>query len=384
LTHYLLLGDNGSHQPKLREYMEALQTGEATDRAFARIFGENLDALETGVRRHIANVTLPVLFVRAVDADITAAVEPMAEVDALQVQADLLLKHGARQEAGQLLDSALALDAQHGPSRLSRARLLMYTGKLDAALGILSAPDFEAATDFSTTFLRAEALRAANRYDDAVSAYERAIAANRYSAEAHYGLSLSQLALGSRQAVVSFGRCLAIRPDSTWYRSRLYDAQRIGRDDYTMVDAISYVQREGWQNSSSPYVMYVAALTAMRQQKRERANELLDGIATNVDPTSWQAAIVDYLRGRLPPDAFLKKASPEELLTEAHTYIGIKAHIDGDRAAALEHLLWVKEKGRRDYTEYGLALGELDRLSKEEEGRTKDDAEGVKRAPGKR
>src|SRR6185295_12552968 len=85
LTHYLLLGDNGSHQPKLREYMEALQTGEATDRAFARIFGENLDALETGVRRHIGNVTLPVLWVRAVDANITAAVEPMAEVDALQV-----------------------------------------------------------------------------------------------------------------------------------------------------------------------------------------------------------------------------------------------------------------------------------------------------------
>ena len=57
--------------------------------------------------------------------------------------------------------------------------------------------------------------------------------------------------------------------------------------------------------------------------------------------------------------------SPEELLTEAHAYIGIKANIDGDLATALPHLQWVKEKGRREYTEYGLALGELDRIERQ-------------------
>ena len=93
--------------------------------------------------------------------------------------------------------------------------------------------------------------------------------------------------------------------------------------------------------------------------------QILDEIAANVEAQSWQAAIADYLRGSLPIDRFLKKASPDELLTEAHAYIGIKAHIDGDQATALQHLHWVKEKGRRNYTEYGLALGELDRISRE-------------------
>jgi len=109
----------------------------------------------------------------------------------------------------------------------------------------------------------------------------------------------------------------------------------------------------------------VAALTAMRQQKQAQAGEILDEIAANVDAHSWQAAIVEYLRGALPVEKFLKKASPDGLLTEAHAYIGIKAHIDGDQATALQHLQWVKEKGRRNYTEYGLALGELDRISRE-------------------
>jgi hypothetical protein len=59
-------------------------------------------------------------------------------------------------------------------------------------------------------------------------------------------------------------------------------------------------------------------------------------------------------RDQVTPDAFLKKASPEELLTEAHAYIGIKAHIEGNRATALQHLQRVKDKGRPDYTEYGV------------------------------
>jgi tetratricopeptide (TPR) repeat protein len=365
MTHYLVLGDNGKHQPRLRDYMAALQAGEAMDGAFTRIFGEDLAPLQSGLRDHIHNVTIPVLFLKALDVKTTGAVEPMDETEAQQLQADLLLRIGASDEARKPLERALALDPQHIPSRLSHARLLMADDKADAALELLSAPELQDATDFATAFLRAEVLRAARRYDDSVPAYERALAAHRYSAPAYYGLTLSQLALGLPEAVVSFARCRAVLPDPLWFHSRVYDAQRIGRDTYTISDATSYVEQQGWHDTSSPYVMYVAALTAMRQQKPERANALLDEISSHVGPKSWQATIVEYLRGHLTVDAFLKRADPEALLTEAHAYIGIKAHIDGDRATALQHLQWVKDKGRRDYTEYGLALGELDRLERE-------------------
>jgi lipoprotein NlpI len=83
-----------------------------------------------------------------------------------------------------------------------------------------------------------------------------------------------------------------------------------------------------------------------------------------VEGDSWQATIVAYLSGRVTPEVLLKKAS-NELLTEAHAYIGIKESIDGDRQTALLHLQWVKDKGLRYYTEYGLALGELERIERE-------------------
>jgi len=132
-----------------------------------------------------------------------------------------------------------------------------------------------------------------------------------------------------------------------------------------VIDAANYVRQAGWQDSASPYAMYIAALASMRDKNADQVRKILDEIAANVDARSWQATIVEYLGGRLSAETFLKKASPEELLTEAHAYIGIKSHIDGDRATALQHLQWVKEKGRRDYTEYGLALGELDRIERE-------------------
>ena len=214
-------------------------------------------------------------------------------------------------------------------------------------------------------FLRAEAFRSAKRYDDAIPAYLRALAAHRDSAPSYFGLSLSQQALGKGGAAANFTRCLAVHPDPGWYFRRILESQRLGLDTFVYADATSFVRQSGWQSTGSPYVMFVAALTSMRHEKADQSREILDEIAANVDAKSWQATIVEYLRGRLPADTFLKRASPEELLTEAHAYIGIKAHIDGDRATALQHLQWVKDKGLHNYTEYGLALGELDRIDRE-------------------
>ena len=87
----------------------------------------------------------------------------------------------------------------------------------------------------------------------------------------------------------------------------------------------------------------------------------------NLDTTSDSAIRAGYLRLDQVVDsaAGVRLSFSAQLLTEAHAYIGIKAHIDGDRATALQHLQWVKDKGLHNYTEYGLALGELDRIDRE-------------------
>jgi tetratricopeptide (TPR) repeat protein len=364
-THYLLIGENGAYRPKLRAFMAALQAGQSSDLAFAATFGTDVDALERGLQSYLNQATMMAMQLPSVDLKLEAAIEPLPEIDVQQVEGDLLARQGAFDEAEKHLTKAMALDRTAVAVRLLRARLLLAQERTADAIDVLEAPDLKDATDFATTFLRAEAFRVGKRYEDAIAAYRGAIAARSDSAPSYYGLSLSQQALGAPEAAASFSRCLAVLPEPGWFSARLYQSQRLGLDGFVVADATNFVRLSGWQSSASPYVMYVAALSSLRQHKPEQARQLLDEIAANVDGKSWQATIAAYLKGELAADAFIKKAPKEELLTEAHAYIGIKAHIDGDRATAVRHLQWVKDNGRRDYTEYGLSLGELDRIEKE-------------------
>jgi tetratricopeptide (TPR) repeat protein len=299
----------------------------------------------------------------SVEMRLEMPIERLPEIEALQVQGDLLARHGAYDEADKRLSKATEIDRLSIPVRLSRARVLLGQERTPDAVDILEAPDLQNATDFAATFLRAEAFRSAKRYEDAIAAYRRALSTYRESAPSYFGLSLAQQALGQGEAA-NFSRCLKAYPEPGWYVRRLYESQRLGLDTFVYADATSFVRQSGWQSTASPYVMFVAALNSMRHKRAEQAKEILDEIGANVDAKSWQATIVAYLSGRLTSEVFLNKAS-KELLTEAHTYIGIKANIDGDRQTALLHLQWVKDKGLRYYTEYGLALGELERIERE-------------------
>jgi hypothetical protein len=101
----------------------------------------------------------------------------------------------------------------------------------------------------------------------------------------------------------------------------------------------------------------------LRTHEPDHAAMSLDEVLAHVPPASWQASVAQFLEGKLTVSALLSKANSTGLQTEAHAYIGIKANIAGDKAVALEHLQWVKTKGDRGYTEYRLALGELDRMA---------------------
>ncbi len=364
-THYLLLGEKGAYRPKVRAFVSALAEGQSSDVAFAQTFGPDSEALESGLREYLDLPTMMAMQLPSVETKLDAPIEALPEIDALQVQGDLLARHGAYEEAEKRLSKAVAIDRLSIAVRLARARVLLGQERTSDAVDILEAPDLQNATDFATTFLRAEAFRGAKRYEDAIAAYGRALAVYRDSAPSYFGLSLAQQALGLKEAAANFSRCLTVNPEPGWYARRIAESQRLGLDTFVYADATSFVRQSGWQNTGSPYVMFVAAIASLRLKKTDQARAILDEIAANVDANSWQATIVGYLRGSLPAGQLLKKASPEALLTEAHAYIGIKAHIDGDQATALQHLQWVKEKGRRDYTEYGLALGEIDRIERQ-------------------
>jgi tetratricopeptide (TPR) repeat protein len=362
LVHYLMLGDNGAHRAALGTFMAGLQGGDPAADVFKRVFGEDLSGLDRALVQYIGMMKLPAIQVNQPPVTISADVTPMLEVDAEQLQGDLQVRSGALKEAATHLAKAAASDPMHVATRLSRARSLIAEDKGTEALDVLNAPDIAAHDDFPTVFLRAGAEWRARHFESAESAYRRAVALRPDFAFAYYGLTLAQLALGRPETSATFARVLALMPGADWYHRRLLDSQRIGVDRFAIADAMNYVEQSGW-NDTSPYAMFVAALAYERRKQPEKANEVLEAIRAHVAANSWQATVTQFLEGKLTAGALIAKASSPGLLTEAHAYIGIKASIDGDRALAQPHLEWVRDNGARDYTEYGLALGELDRLA---------------------
>ena len=363
LVHYLLIGNNGARRPQLGRFIAAVERGAAAATAFVEIFGPDLGVLDRELRAHVTNFRLDALQLQPEALQSKLAASRLPEAEARHVQGDLLVQTGAPELADQHLSAAVTVDPGYGPALLSLAMLRLQQERFADALRILEAPVFDASANPAVHFVRAEALRWSDRHEDAVAAYRRAIALQPAMPYAYFGLSLSQLAMGDKAAAAdSFTRCTTLSPTHEWFRSRIMAAMRLAVDDFVVSDAKSYIQSVGW-SEDVVYVMLPAVIVTLRTGQNDAAAGVLAEVEKQVKPNSWQAALVAFFRGQLSGDALIVKAARDDaLLTEAHAYVGILESIAGNRETALKHLEWVKEKGRKDYIEYGFALGELRRL----------------------
>jgi tetratricopeptide (TPR) repeat protein len=364
LTHYLMVADGGALRPKLLAFVKACETGQDAGAAFKAVFGEDLTALDARVHAHVMRLQLSAIQLPTTTVAIPLATEPMLEADAQHVRADLLVRQGAHDEALPYIARALQIDPRHVGARLTKARSLLAQERAADALDQVSAPELVDSMRFDVALMRADAFRETGHYAEAVAAYERAIRIQPEAAAAFYGLSLAQMGLENRTAAAAFTRCLTLRPGAEWYFARELDALRMGVDTYVVSDAFNFVRLQGWQTDASSYAMLAAALTQRRLGRRDEATATLREIASHRKPADWIMAIVDFLDGKVTGDALIAKAKGDGQLTEARAYVGIAASIDGDIATATHHLEWVKTSGRKDFTEYRLAVGELKRLAK--------------------
>ena len=365
LTHYLLLGNQRARQRQLAQFVNVVGGGTPADKPFADVFGPDLTVIDRELQAYIRQFQLPALQLKPDALTLDVEATPMREVEALQVQADLLVNTGAYDLAEARLTKALALDPTYAPARLTRAMQRLREDRHDDALDIASAPDFEASPDFLAHFVRAEALRADEQYAAAIAAYRRAITLRAESTHAYYGLSMAQLAAGDSGAEASFTMCVTTSPGPGWYRARQLEAMRLALDQFIVSDSLNILRQMGSEGGDTTYVTLPAVIAHLRAGARDAALGLLADIERGVEADSWPAALVAVMRGTLAADALVAKAKRDEgLLTEAHAYIGILASIAGRRDEALQHLEWVKVNGRKDYIEYGFALGELRRLER--------------------
>ncbi len=121
---------------------------------------------------------------------------------------------------------------------------------------------------------------------------------------------------------------------------------------------------QGWKGDHVTYATILGQLSARIEGDEALAKKFLSNVEGKVDEKAWPYPAVLYLRGDLDGAALLKSATDDDKRTEARCYLGFDLLLRGKKDQALEHFRWVKDKGTKSYTEYDLAVAEIDRLEK--------------------
>jgi tetratricopeptide (TPR) repeat protein len=362
LVHYMVVGDRAG---QLARYLGAIDRGLQPQDAFKDAFKVEFSKLQEELTAYLHRRRLPALRVPfSTTLAETSPMAPLTEVDALQLQAELLLDSGEDDEAEPLLKKALQLDARHVNARRTLGALQWQRRQWDDAVATMRALAADAPKDFGVQYWLASYLNELGQRDDAMRAADAAATLNSASPDAWVALSIAAMGLGrAGQANTAMANAQMIYRNPALYRDRAHALWWTGDHAGVARDVETFVSEAGWGNEQAQYAAFLGALAHRRLGDTTKATALLAGAATGSDPETWTARVAQFLRGELQAERFLDRASGRGEQTEAHAYIGLMASIAGRRDEARLHLEWVRDRGSRSYTEYDLAVAELRRLS---------------------
>lgn len=237
------------------------------------------------------------------------------------------------------------------------------------------------------------------RQRDAIAAFDKAIRLNPRSAEAYHGRGLAYNETGQNErALKDYDAALALNPKYTeayFDRANVYsdmgqyeralkdydEALRLspnhsgalynqgllymilGRSEVA-ANARAYVKIKGWKDERAQYMAIFGAFGDRWAQRESEARAFLDEAAANCDTAVWPYPVIRYLRRDLSADDLLAAATDLDKKTEARTYLGLDLVLAGQQEGAVPHLQWVKEHGRKNFSEYTFAVTELNRLER--------------------
>ena len=205
----------------------------------------------------------------------------------------------------------------------------------------------------------------AGRHTEALSAFSRTLRFNpSWAWLVHYNIGRSLSALGRlEEAIKSYSESVKLNDrDGAAYRARAGVNFRLGRSDQAASDAEKFLKIKGWRDKKSAYAVILAYFGFSRAGDKQAARGVLDMAASKGKVSDWPFLVVRYLRDEISEQELLSVADDLDKLTEARTYIGISLLLSGKKTEAREHLEWVSKNGKKSFSEYGLALSELERM----------------------
>jgi tetratricopeptide (TPR) repeat protein len=205
-----------------------------------------------------------------------------------------------------------------------------------------------------------------DRHLEAIQAYRRALQFRPSWAWTIYnaiGRSLSRLDRID-EAIGAYSQAISLEPKEVvilLYRAILYF--RTGRGIDAAADARTYLKLKGVRDKTSVYAGLLAYLGYRQADQADSSKAILEELSRS-SIKGWPMRLLQYLRREITEQDLIGKASNNDEITEARSYVGLDLLFSGKHAEAMPHLEWVKENGKKTLTEYRLVVAELQRLSK--------------------
>jgi tetratricopeptide (TPR) repeat protein len=354
-----------------------MNSGMSPEENFRQSFEADYKTIEDELRSYVRKFQAPVLDITFKELDFVKdmQVAALSEAEANYYLGDLHLRGSELKEAEELLQKSMAQDASFAPSRVSLSALRLRQGRYDEAGKLAREAIALDAKNYLAHLYLAGMLSQQKQYEEAIKSYKQAALLKPDAWRIYAGLARAFLGTGQdAEASKAFSAALRLDPrNSNLNRAYSYMALGLGKGSLATVNARIYLQRQGWRDDQSLYMVMVAHYGYRMSQRSKEAAELLEEAATKSDTSGWPYPVIEYLRGKLAAEALLALATDNDKQTEAHAYIGMDMSLKGERDGALAHLRWVRENGNRNFIEYPLALAELNRL--EEGARSSDGAQ---------
>jgi tetratricopeptide (TPR) repeat protein len=237
---------------------------------------------------------------------------------------------------------------------------------LDAAAAL---PDLNQAIDLglktaSAYHARGIAREATDDFFGAVMDATKAIELDPTNIKFYAGRANSRRSYGDYAgAIADYNKVLEATPQEThallmraW--TRLFAEDNEGAYE----DAVRYIKMSGDNTGESIYTSFVAYIALRKSKGDAAAKSYIVRTLSKTSGDSWPISILKFFAGRLTDKQLLDLAKGEFEPTDAHSAIGVKAMLDGDRDLARIHFQWDHDHGSHKVIMHQLARTEFARL----------------------
>jgi tetratricopeptide (TPR) repeat protein len=202
------------------------------------------------------------------------------------------------------------------------------------------------------------------QFDRAIKDYGEAIRLNPNNAIAFNNRGNAWQAKREHdKAIKDFEKAVRINPKDPFALFGLSVAQMLGQEAQAVHGFRAILDKHGWKKELSAYAAIFGHFAARQATKEAEANQFLKDAKGKLDKT-WPYPAIQFLIGEIDEANLLKQATDKDKQTETRCYLGLDHALRGRKKEALAHLRWVKEHGNSSFTEYAIALVELDRLER--------------------